>query len=113
MAISIYGTSIDAVDALAIATFWSQVLGRDIAEGASAQSAALAVREGTGDALIMFHAVPEPRTVKNRLHLDLAASDYDTEVARLKALGATELMAFPKWTTLADPEGNEFDLIRG
>ena len=113
MSIRIYGTSFDAADAAVIAAFWAEVLGRSVVAGATKESASLAAREGTGDAPIMFHGVPEAKTVKNRLHLDLITDDFDTEVARLRSLGATEVAAFPRWTTLADPEGNEFDLVRG
>jgi Glyoxalase-like domain len=113
MTISIYATSFDAVDATVVATFWAGALGRELNPGASSASASLAVRAGTDDHPILFHGVPEPKSVKNRLHLDLITDDFDAEVARLHGLGATELASFAKWTTLADPEGNEFDLIRG
>jgi glyoxalase superfamily protein len=113
MSISIYGTSFDAADAAAIAAFWGEALGRPVNPGATRRSASLAAREGTGEPPIMFHGVPEPKTVKNRLHLDLITTDFDAELARLRGLGATEVATFERWTTLADPEGNEFDLIRG
>jgi hypothetical protein len=57
---------------------------------------------------MFFQRVPEERSVKNRLHLDLIADDADVETARLVALGATVLMRHPTLITLADPEGNEF-----
>jgi hypothetical protein len=64
---------------------------------------------------ILFQLVPEKKTVKNRLHLDIRISPDTTvegEVARLVAAGATELhqgrQGPHRWTTLADPEGNEF-----
>jgi Glyoxalase-like domain len=113
MSISIYGTSFDAADAAAIAAFWAEALGRPVNPGATRESASLAAREGTDEPPIMFHGVPEPKTVKNRLHLDLITTDFDAELARLRKLGATEVGTFERWTTLADPEGNEFDLIRG
>ena len=113
MSISIYGTSFDAADAAAIATFWGEALGRPVNPGATRGYASLAAREGTDEPPIMFHGVPEPKTVKNRLHLDLITTDFDAELARLRKLGATEVATFERWTTLADPEGNEFDLIRG
>jgi Glyoxalase-like domain len=112
MTINIYATSFDAVDAAAVATFWAEALGRELNPGASKESASLAVREDTGDLPILFHGVPETKTVKNCFHLDLITDDFDTELARLHDLGATDLATFPGWTTLADPEGNEFDLIR-
>lgn len=113
MTINIYATSFDAVDAAAVATFWAQALGRELNPDATRESASLAVREGTGDQPMLFHGVPEKKAVKNRLHLDLITAEFDVELARLYSLGATELASFPRWTTLADPEGNEFDLIRG
>jgi predicted enzyme related to lactoylglutathione lyase len=113
MAIRLYGTSVDVADAAAVAAFWAEALGRSVNPGATKESASLAARDGSGDTPIMFHAVPEAKVVKNRLHLDLITDDFDTELARLRSLGATELAEFPSWSTLADPEGNEFDLIRG
>jgi hypothetical protein len=59
-----------------------------------------------------FQRVPEPKTTKNRVHLDLRCDDVDAEVARLVALGARVLAASEGWMTLADPEGNELDLLR-
>jgi predicted enzyme related to lactoylglutathione lyase len=64
---------------------------------------------------LLFTRVPEGKTVKNRLHLDLQPTDRtrDEEVERLTALGATFLADFRGthgrgWVVLADPEGNEF-----
>ena len=67
-----------------------------------------------GRSRVLFQAVPEAKTVKNRLHLDVrvGAERREAEVARLLALGATELWRASQgpfeWVTLADPEGNEF-----
>ena len=113
MTITIYATSFDALDAAAVASFWAQALGRDVSPGATRESASVAPRQGSSEMPILFHGVPEDKTVKNRLHLDLLTDDFDAELARLRALGATEVATFPRWTTLADPEGNEFDLVRG
>lgn len=70
---------------------------------------------GTGHGRrLLFPRVPEPKTVKNRLHLDLHAGPdrRDAEVARLEGLGATVLRKVAEpggtWTVLNDPEGNEF-----
>ena len=65
---------------------------------------------------LLFQKVPEPKTVKDRIHLDLHHLDGDefraAEVARLIALGATKLwdgqQGPQRWVTMADPEGNEF-----
>jgi len=61
---------------------------------------------------LFFQHVPEARTVKNRVHLDLQGLDADTEADRLTALGARVLARRENWITLADPEGNEFCIQR-
>ncbi|HUN36377.1 MAG TPA: VOC family protein [Trebonia sp.] len=63
---------------------------------------------------IGFRQVPEGKTVKNRMHFDLVTADLEAEVLRLTSLGATKLRetnAGIHYVSLADPEGNEFDLI--
>ena len=61
--------------------------------------------------------MPEPKTVKNRLHLDVVSDTFDAETERLLRLGAQRLRDVQRdkfrWTTFADIEGNEFDLIAG
>ena len=65
---------------------------------------------------ILFQAVPETKTVKNRVHLDLLVGppELDAEVERLVGLGATVVGVHDgqegRWTLLVDPEGNEFDV---
>ncbi len=72
-------------------------------------------RTGTGlGRRLLFQRVPEAKTGKNRLHLDIHSGEgrREEEVARLEALGATVLYRIKEpigeWVTLADPEGNEF-----
>lgn len=67
--------------------------------------------EGDGPRFF-FTLVPEPKRLKNRLHLDLRCDDFDAELARLVELGATISAPRAHWTTLTDPEGNEFCLMR-
>ena len=62
---------------------------------------------GSGPRL-WFTRVPEPKTVKNRVHLDLRAPDVTAEAQRLVALGAQVLGKVEDWVVLADPEGGEF-----
>ena len=67
---------------------------------------------GSGPTMF-FTKVPEPKTVKNRVHLDLnPGSSMEDEVERLRSLGATVVHAYEeekgRWTVMADPEGNEF-----
>ena len=62
---------------------------------------------------LFFQLVPESKTVKNRVHLDLRCDDVATETARLAALGARVLTTTGPtndWVVLVDPEGNEFCL---
>jgi len=61
---------------------------------------------------LWFQLVPEPKQVKNRVHLDLCATDVEAEIARLTGLGASVLARHDENTILADPEGNEFCLSR-
>jgi hypothetical protein len=61
-----------------------------------------------GSPRLWFQLVPEPKVVKNRVHLDLVADDLASEVQRLVSLGATETHCVGSRTTMADPEGNEF-----
>ena len=114
MAINVIAVSIDGSDIPRIAQFWADVLGQPVGPGATDAFAAIAIRD---DLRLMFHQVPEGKAVKNRVHLDLATTDYETESSRLIALGAARLHDFDiahggsRWTTFADPEGNEFDLV--
>ena len=69
-------------------------------------------RMGEGGPSLAFQQVPEAKTVKNRLHLDLAADDPGALIARVLDLGGSrladhEISGF-RWTVLADPAGNEF-----
>jgi catechol 2,3-dioxygenase-like lactoylglutathione lyase family enzyme len=61
---------------------------------------------------LLFFRVPEPKVVKNRVHIDLAARDPEVDIARLVALGATQgerrRANGTSWTVMQDPEGNEF-----
>ncbi|WP_030800716.1 VOC family protein [Streptomyces sp. NRRL S-337] len=111
----VYGLSVDTADAEKLARFWAEVLGRDVASGASPEFATLDP-DGAAPRL-SFHRVPEPKSVKNRLHLDLISPAFEAESQRLLALGASRIrdvtQSSARWTTFADPEGNEFDLIAG
>lgn len=83
----------------------------------TAESAVVEVNDTTTGPRLAFHQVPEPKSLKNRLHLDLITPDFEAETTRLLALGATTAHQVEKsgrrWTTFLDPEGNEFDLVGG
>jgi hypothetical protein len=88
-----------------------------VAPGADSEHAVVEAADvASSGPRLAFHKVPEGKTVKNRVHFDLITSDFDRELDRLVRLGATkrhEIDAGAHWVTLADPEGNEFDLIQG
>jgi hypothetical protein len=98
----------DCADALRVARFWAAALGTDVDEE-STPDRAFVEAAGWGGPNMWFVRVPEAKTAKNRVHLDLRApGPVADEVARLTALGATVLTAGADLTVLADPEGNEF-----
>jgi hypothetical protein len=115
MTTSVIGLSVDCADPVTLAGFWSAVLGRPINPGVDTEYAAIDATVPASGPRLAFHRVPEPKTVKNRLHLDLGTNQFDTERARLTRLGAAPIRDIEKpairWTTFADPEGNEFDLV--
>ena len=105
--ITVIAVTIDCLDALATATFWSQLTGLPISEGATPDNAAL---EGTPVG-VSFVAVPEAKVGKNRVHLDLGAESLQDAVTRAVSLGARVDTAFDGWSVLVDPFGNEFCLV--
>ena len=114
MASTLKHVTFDSHDALTVATFWAAALGYELIgepTGAFAVVGGLSMPED--HPLLMFSTVPEGKSLKNRVHLDLEADgEVEDEVARLEALGATRLEDKAEWnfqwTIMADPEGNEF-----
>jgi hypothetical protein len=112
MATTFFGIAVDCNDAAALARFWGAVLDRQVAEGPTAQHAILLVSDDpAAGPPVTFQRVPEAKTVKNRLHLDLITDTFDAETERLLSLGAHRLRDVQgvgsSWTTFADIEGNE------
>jgi len=115
---------VDCRDPEALAAFWCAALGfrvidkrGDLAEIASWEPTAEQVRERQMAPTLVFVRVPEGKSVKNRLHLDISPVDRgrDEEVRRLLALGARMVdvgQGEADWEVMADPEGNEFCLLR-
>ena len=109
---------IDSRDPHRLAEFWAAVLEWRIQEDADDDAVELADPEG-GPTTLLFIAVPEPKTVKNRLHIDVNPRDREQaeEVERVLALGATRADVGQgddvSWVVLADPEGNEFCILSG
>ncbi len=93
-----------------VADFWAAALGY-VKQGSDERYAAIIDPNGVSPRLY-FQKVPEPKTVKNRVHLDLNVPDMEAEVDRLVGLGARKVRVFDEngetWTVMNDPEGNEF-----
>ena len=92
--------ALDAGDPLRVGRFWAAALGLALEELADGDAV---LRGPTPQHTVWVNAVPEPKTAKNRMHLDVHAGS----VEELRALGATVVDEQPRWTVLADPEGNE------
>jgi predicted enzyme related to lactoylglutathione lyase len=108
--------SFDCADAVRVATFWAEALGWELAdadpEGSYVRDPSAATRG------MFFQPVPEPKTAKNRMHLDVRPSrSMAEEVERLEGLGATTQGRVDAegsfWTVMQDPEGNELCVLRG
>ena len=98
----------DAADPPRLAAFWSQAVGQPVTQS----EPYFAMLSLENNVRLLFIQVPEGKTVKNRMHLDFHVPDREAEVARLVALGAARRDTHSEfgltWTTLQDPEGNEF-----
>ncbi|GII28375.1 glyoxalase [Planotetraspora mira] len=117
MTSSVRHVTIDCADAYRLGTFWAEVLGGSLGEDDNPGDPEALVK--TPGVSLLFIQVPEGKTVKNRLHLDLQPQDRtrDEEVERLLALGATLVGDHRRedgtgWATLTDIEGNEFCVER-
>ncbi len=97
-----YELVIDAVDPARITAWWAEAFGVPVRNEGQPWSWLTDVPGMPFEAFV-FQPVPEPKTVKNRLHWDVYG-----DVAELLDAGATRLWEMPRWTVLADPEGNEF-----
>ncbi len=120
MTLRLVQIAVNARDDSAVGRFWAEALGW----GVSGEEPGVTNVEPAGFAYpdpvavcIDVLAAPEPKTVKNRVHLDLATTSAAHQadlVARLQGLGAMPAdvgQGDVSWTVLADPEGNEFDVL--
>jgi len=127
LTVKIASVTFDCADALTVGQFWSAALDRPLDPKASSDFATIgfagrrnsvgwAPVERDDDPTWMFARVAEPKSAKNRMHLDLMTTVPETEIARLVGLGATRVADLEEygyeWTVMADPEGNEFCIAK-
>jgi predicted enzyme related to lactoylglutathione lyase len=115
-------TTVDCHNAYAQSVWWAEVLGmtEDPSDPNEPGHEECMIFSADGRTRVLFIEVPEAKQAKNRLHFDLRPTDLtrEQEVERLIAHGATVLADRRRpdgsgWYTLADPEGNEFCVLRG
>ncbi|WP_157930515.1 VOC family protein [Glycomyces xiaoerkulensis] len=113
--------AVDSRDSYALSKFWEQVTGwgEDPEDPNEPEHEENYIGPGDGRPGLLFINVPEGKQVKNRLHLDLEpeGATRDEEVERVLGLGATLVDDHRRpdgrgWAVLADPEGNEFCILR-
>jgi predicted enzyme related to lactoylglutathione lyase len=108
---------VDCGDLDRSARFWTSVLGYERAGPPGGPYQGLVPADGHGIE-VLLQQVPEAKSGKNRLHLDLRTADLNAEVDRVVALGARQLTRLPvteagwRWHILADPDGNEFCVLQ-
>src|SRR5690349_375555 len=110
---------IDANDPAPLAEFWCAVLGREVTysddDEIVLEPPVGSPERGVSPDLLLLR-VPDGKAGKNRLHIDLRPENQDEEVRRIEALGATRVSIGQgpeaTWVVLADPEGNEFCVLR-
>jgi Glyoxalase-like domain len=108
--VGIAALAIDCADPAGLARWWGRLLGGEVEVDPGGD----ATLHAPGLA-IDFARVPEAKTVKNRLHLDLRSTDLAEATRQAEALGATradDIYDGGRWQVLRDPEGNEFCLLR-
>jgi predicted enzyme related to lactoylglutathione lyase len=113
--------TIDAHDLKKVATFWAAALDWKITYE-DENEISLELLDGSPEVGripdILFIKVPDDKIVKNRIHLDLRPDNQEGEVARLESLGAKKIEIGQSadkdtsWVVMADPEGNEFCVLR-
>jgi len=109
MALEWEQTNVDASDPERLGRWWAEALGWVVVNDDPDEFEIRATPDRVPG--LLFASVPEPKSVKNRLHLDLRPDDQGAEVARL-LIGAQRVnigqTGDESWVVLADPEGNEF-----
>ncbi|GAA4848135.1 VOC family protein [Luteimicrobium xylanilyticum] len=106
--------TVDTGDARALASWWARQTGGTFVDEADGWWCEVRPGQGAPGVILGFQKVEDPTPGKNRLHLDLGTADRLAEVERLVGEGATVVgenaVGDFTWTTLADPDGNLFDV---
>lgn len=103
---------IDCQDLQGTARFWAAALGTSVvSEDDDSDPTYLTLEGRAGTLTILLQKVPEPKTCKSRLHLDIETDDIEAEVQRLEGLGARRQGAVEHWWVMEDPAGNEFCVV--
>lgn len=113
MALTIRTVTVDCSDPAALATWWAQALDWNVTYESDDEWVIEPKDEGPSP--LLFIKVPDEKKVKNRVHLDIDADDQAAEVARLEGMGATRIdigQEDVSWVVMADPESNEFCILR-
>jgi predicted enzyme related to lactoylglutathione lyase len=114
---SSFGLVLDCADPTVLAEFWGPAL--DYVSVGEAGAYVALVPNGRSGPKLLLQRVAEPKSVKNRMHLDIEAADIEAESGRLVELGATRVERGAcsehgsTWILMADPEGNEFCVCDG
>jgi predicted enzyme related to lactoylglutathione lyase len=115
MGARLYTVTVDCHDPALLARFWQRALGYSWAYD-DADGSEVCIEPDDDDCpAVLFVKVPGSKLGKNRLHFDLMPEDQATEVQRLVELGAVEIdigQSDVDWVVMADPEGNEFCVLR-
>jgi len=113
---SLDAVTIDCAEPFELARFWAAVFGTGIESSLGEGPHYVDLLPVLGVPILRFQRVPEPKTTKNRLHLDLVVEDLDHARAWVEALGGRRAPGQPmteygwSWIVMQDPEGNEFCL---
>jgi predicted enzyme related to lactoylglutathione lyase len=108
---------LDCCDAERLSSFWAEALGYT-SRGRFGQCWPLLPDASSSEPWLVLQQVSEPKSGKNRMHLDIKVDDLDEEARRLEAIGArrvSDTMTGTRdsaWFVMADPEGNEFCIVR-
>ena len=117
MGIRVGSTVLNVTDIDRAVAFWTQALGY-VRRDPNGEDDFVVLASPAGDwSNVSLQQTREPKSVVNRVHLDLYADDQTAEVARLERLGATRIEAWPypdhaDFVVMADPDGNEFCVIQ-